>query len=130
MNPHNPLDWFTKAERDWGLASHAQENTPEYPDLICYHCQQAAEKYLKSIVIYHGLPMRKTHDLELLLDLLSSIETEISIEFYQNARTINDYGVQIRYPDPAGDPTEEDVKEALLSATFFRDFTKKVLTIV
>jgi HEPN domain-containing protein len=130
MNPHNPLDWYTKAERDWGLASHAQKHTPEYPDLICYHCQQAAEKYLKSLVIHHGLPMRKTHDLEELLDLLSPVETIIDIDFYKNARIVNDYGVQIRYPDPAGDPSEGDVKEAILAATFFREFTKKVLTIV
>jgi HEPN domain-containing protein len=127
MNPHNPHDWLLKADRDFGLASHASVHTPEYPDLICYHCQQAAEKFLKALVIHHGLPLRKTHDLEDLLDLLSPIEVSISIEFYENARKINDYGVQIRYPDPSGDPSEADVVEALAASKFFRDFAILVI---
>ena len=43
MNPLNPIDWLLKAHRDLGLANHASQHKPEYPDLICYHCQQAAE---------------------------------------------------------------------------------------
>jgi len=127
MNPDNPHDWFLKAERDFGLAHHAIEHDLEYPDLICYHCQQAAEKFLKAIVIHKDLPLRKTHDLEVLLDVLSPVESSIGIEFYEYARKINDYGVMIRYPDPSGDPTEADVAEALFSAAFFRKFAAGVL---
>ena len=129
MNPNNPHDWLHKGDRDFGLASHASVHTPEYPDLICYHCQQAAEKFLKALVIHHGLPLRKTHDLEDLLDLLSPVEPTISIDFYENARKINDYGIHIRYPDPSGDPTDADVAEALVAARFFRKFSFEVIGI-
>jgi HEPN domain-containing protein len=129
MNPHNPQDWLLKADRDFGLATHASIYTPEYPDLICYHCQQAAEKYLKAVVIHHRLPLRKTHDLEDLLDTIAEVEVVISIDFYENARKINEYGVQIRYPDPSGDPTEKDVDEALVAANFFRDFAYRAVSV-
>lgn len=127
MNPDNPHDWFLKAERDFGLAFHTHKQELAYPDLICYHCQQAAEKFLKAIVIHRGIPLRKTHDLEVLLDLLSPVESSVGIEFYEHARKINDYGVMIRYPHPSGDPTEADVEEALTTAAFFRTFAAGVL---
>lgn len=129
MNPINHHDWLLKTDRDFGLASLAHQHTPEYPDLICYHCQQAAEKYLKSLVIHYDLPLRKTHDLEELLDLLSPSMTAIVELFYENARILNDYSVQIRYPDPTGDPSESDVLEALAAAKFFRDVAFNILGI-
>ncbi|MEX2140385.1 MAG: HEPN domain-containing protein [Pirellulales bacterium] len=36
-------------------------------DEICFHCQQAIEKYLKSLLAEFGLPIQKTHDLTILL---------------------------------------------------------------
>jgi HEPN domain-containing protein len=129
MNPLDPHDWFTKADRDFGLASYTQLHKPEYPDLICYHCQQAAEKFLKALVIHHGLPLRKTHDLEELLDILTAVESSINQNFYYEALKIKNYAVGIRYPDPSGDPTEADVAEALLSAEFFRNFAAATLKI-
>ena len=37
--------------------------------------------------------------------------------------------VLIRYPDPAGDPSEADVLQALAAAEFFRNFAKNILGI-
>ena len=81
MNPSNPKHWFIKADRGLGLANLASLHTPGYPDLICYHCQQAAEKFLRALVVHHKLPLRKTHDLEQLLDILSSSEPSIDPYF-------------------------------------------------
>jgi HEPN domain-containing protein len=38
-------EWMHKAEHDIGMAELALGNKPEYTDAICFHCQQAAEKY-------------------------------------------------------------------------------------
>ncbi|HFA47978.1 MAG TPA: HEPN domain-containing protein [Bacteroidetes bacterium] len=127
MNPNNPSDWLLKADRDFGLASHAHKHALECPDLICYHCQQAAEKCLKALAIHFGLPLRRTHDLENLLDLLAPSEPSIAAPFYDQARILNDYGILIRYPGPSGDPSENDVLEALAAALFFRDFAGKII---
>jgi HEPN domain-containing protein len=37
---------------------------------VCFHCQQAAEKYLKALLQEKGAAVLKTHDLEDILDLL------------------------------------------------------------
>jgi uncharacterized protein len=39
-------------------------------DGVCFHCQQCAEKYLKALMEELGLPVPKTHDLDLLLRAL------------------------------------------------------------
>ena len=31
--------------------------------VICFHCQQAAEKYLKAFLVQRGLKPERTHDL-------------------------------------------------------------------
>lgn len=100
-----------------------------YPDLICYHCQQAAEKYLKALLLHYGQPVKRTHDLEELLDLIFPFENSINANVYNKALIIKNYAVHIRYPNPFTDPSEADVLEAVTCAGFFRDFAVKVLGI-
>lgn len=59
MKLDDPLAWITKADRDLLLAKDALPNLSAYPDLICYHCQQAAEKYLKTLLFYHNQPFAR-----------------------------------------------------------------------
>ena len=37
-------------------------------DIICFHAQQCVEKYLKSILVLHQIPVPKTHDIEKVLN--------------------------------------------------------------
>lgn len=127
MNPNDPLSWFLKGDRDLNMAQKSLPDWSDYPDLICYHCQQAAEKYLKSLLVHHGISVKKTHDLEELLDLLSDSEPSIDAEIYDKALVVKNYSVLIRYPEPSGDPSEADVLDALESAAFFRKFTATIL---
>ena len=46
------IEWLHKAKNDLGIAKLAIDNEVEYTDAICFHCQQAVEKYLKSYLIY------------------------------------------------------------------------------
>ena len=62
--------WVRKAEADWFGARKLDTEKQRVNDLICFHCQQAAEKYLKAMLQESGLPVPRTHDLEKLLDLL------------------------------------------------------------
>lgn len=129
MNPNDPLSWITKGDRDLALVHDMLPNLKMYPDLICYHCQQSAEKHLKALLLHHQLQVKKTHDLEELIDLLSPFESSISVEHYDNALKINDYAILTRYPFLTGDPSEADVLEAVECARYFRDFAAKVLDI-
>ena len=130
MNPSNPHDWFIKADRDFGLANSTWLPKSEYPDLICHHSQQAAEKFLKALIVYYKLPLRKTYNLEELLDILTTADPTIGADFYLEALKVKNYAVCIRYPDPSGDPSPADVAEALTSATFFRTFAANKLGVI
>jgi hypothetical protein len=45
-------EWIRKAERDLDTAHLTLDNKPAYTDIICYHCQQAVEKYLKAYLVH------------------------------------------------------------------------------
>ena len=40
--------------------------------VAAYHCQQAAEKLAKGLLVAAGVPFRKTHDIDELADLMAS----------------------------------------------------------
>ena len=42
-------EWLQKADEDLGFAASIVEDSPFYAQ-ICFHFQQAAEKYLKTII--------------------------------------------------------------------------------
>src|SRR5260370_40339248 len=62
--------WVRKAEQDWKVAHKLAGETPPPRDIVCFHCQQAAEKYLKALLQETGLVVPKTHELADILDLL------------------------------------------------------------
>src|SRR5437868_1478456 len=69
MKRQTPL-WVRKAEEDVEGARALAVRKPPLRNLACFHCQQAAEKYLKALLQNLGAVVPKTHDLEGLLDLL------------------------------------------------------------
>ena len=46
--------WVRKAEDDIVGARSLEQSKPPLNDLICFHCQQSAEKYLKALVQESG----------------------------------------------------------------------------
>lgn len=121
MTAQNPQDWVTKAERDLELARDAFQLNKDYWDLICYHCQQATEKFFKAYLIHHQIVFPRTHDLELLLNLIAQKES-LPPDFIQNALAINDYSVQVRYPGFPYEPGDTEAAEAIQIAETFRTF--------
>ncbi len=46
--------WIRKADNDISSARYLAENMRPAPaEIICFHCQQAAEKYLKAFLVYN-----------------------------------------------------------------------------
>jgi HEPN domain-containing protein len=57
--------WVRKAEHDLEAASRIMATEEGCPfDTVCFHCQQAAEKYLKCLLTYLGIQAPRTHDLK------------------------------------------------------------------
>ena len=63
-------EWVKKAEEDYALARQGSRSKVRVHNGVCLHCQQCAEKYLKGLMEELGLPVPKTHDLDLLLTAL------------------------------------------------------------
>jgi len=52
---NTPEDWRILAERDMDVADHlANTMAPVPTEIIAFHCQQAAEKYLKGALVILG----------------------------------------------------------------------------
>ena len=47
-------EWVRKAEADYRLAEAISRGDESFHDQLCFHCQQAAEKYLKALLEEHG----------------------------------------------------------------------------
>jgi HEPN domain-containing protein len=121
--------WFRKAEHDL-LSARNNLVAEEIPtDAVCFHCQQAAEKYLKGLLAWHGVPVERTHDLVRLWAL--SVEVVTGLEAPEAViLLLNDFSVAVRYPDPDElDPTLEQAQEALTAAMAIRDAVRLALGI-
>lgn len=113
--------WLLKADHDLEMAVLALEHKPGLVDAICFHCQQAVEKHLKALLVSWDIEFEKSHSLGYLLDLLND-EEEISDAFYGMLEKLEDYAVDIRYPDEHFEITPEDAREACEIAKLTKEF--------
>ena len=93
-------EWFDLAAMDYGVAKHLFDNYHPKPlEIICFHCQQAAEKVIKAVIVSFGEQggMPKLHDLSFLLGQLKNM-VSIDEKYYDYADTLTPYGVSLRYP--------------------------------
>jgi len=103
--------WLTKAEEDFGLAEQLLEEDSPYLNAIGFHAQQAAEKYLKAILVWHQIDFPKTHNLGELLDLVKKADSPLA-DSLRGATALNPYGVEIRYPGDLPEMTPAEAKQA------------------
>jgi len=113
--------WIDKAEKDLLTAERELSFKNPIIDTICFHCQQAAEKYLKAFLVYHQIYFTKTHRIMDLLELCNIADSSFKEEL-KDADDLTDYAVQIRYPDVWLEPKIEDAKEALKIARKVEEF--------
>jgi HEPN domain-containing protein len=113
--------WFRKAENDL-LNVENNLKAEHYPaDTVCFHCQQAAEKYLKGYLACHHVPFARTHDLLTLLQQVRQLVGDEAGALSANVLLLDDYSVSIRYPQEyAAEPDEEEVQVACRAALAVR----------
>ena len=108
-------NWFVKAQHDLDAAKQLSSVEQPLLDVAIYHCQQAAEKAVKSFLVFHDQEFEKTHDIE---DLLSSaIRFDNRLEtFFDSGETLTPYASLYRYPGTVMEPEKEEFDEALKAA--------------
>jgi HEPN domain-containing protein len=105
-------EWVRKAESDFKTAEHLYQSSPEFAEGAVFHCQQAAEKYLKAFLVWNQIEFPKTHDIEALLKLGGKVDGRIP-EVLRDAGILTAYGVDYRYPGDYPDVTRDDAEKAL-----------------
>jgi HEPN domain-containing protein len=110
------LRWLQKAEDDIKVAKHILVMNDPPTGMICFHCQQAIEKYLKAFLTSHDVRVKKTHDLGMLLDMCLEIDKEFEKMDKAEVASLTPFAVEIRYPDENYTPTIDESKSALETA--------------
>jgi HEPN domain-containing protein len=113
--------WIKKAENDLLTAERELSFEDVITQTICFHCQQAAEKYLKAFLVHHQIYFTKTHKILELLELCMKVDSSFRDEL-QDADNLTDYAVEIRYPDVWLEPTIVEAKEAFQIAQKVKEF--------
>ena len=122
------LEWEHFAEMDYITANHLDKTLyPKPMEIICYHCQQCAEKYLKALTEYLGKEIEKTHDLGNLATTISE-SIEVPQTVLVSCAKLTQYGVKIRYPQEF-EMSDYHVKAALVDMENVRTWCKDKLNI-
>ncbi len=102
--------WILKVENDLKAAAQMLNAEEPVTDAICFHCQQAAEKYFKAYLVSHGSAPEKTHKIERLIEDCSKIDrTFVSLV---NTIELSEYAVESRYPDDFYIPGLDEAQNA------------------
>jgi HEPN domain-containing protein len=106
------IEWFQFADMDLASAEHLLSMHPQPLEIICFLCQQSAEKNLKGYLIDKGVvEPPKTHNLDTLGILCSEYDNRFQ-EIKKACSVLTAYSVQPRYPNELG-ITENDMRKAL-----------------
>jgi len=112
--------WLVKADNDLKTAEYGLTAAEPITDTICFHCQQAVEKYLKMYLVSNGDEPVITHNISILVAKCAQYDpnfTELGrFDF------LTGYAVSLRYPDDFYMPELEEAQEALASAREARLF--------
>ena len=120
----SPEDWLRYAYSDLELAK-LSPPPGVLLEGLCFHAQQAAEKALKAVLVAHETPFPKTHSIRMLLDLLP--EDLYVPEEIEDAASLTDYAVMIRYPGDTEPVDEEEYREAISLAEAVVSWSERTL---
>lgn len=110
--------WLVTADEDLRAVRLCLDARPPVLGVAAYHCQQAAEKLIKVLLVLAAIPFRKTHDLDEL--------SHLAVPAYPDAKPLlahlrvrTYWGFAFRYPMPGENeatqqpPTPEEIEETL-----------------
>jgi HEPN domain-containing protein len=118
-------EWFSFAEMDLSSAEFLLAKWPVPVAIICYHCQQSAEKCLKGLLVLKNQIPPKTHDLSLLMDLCKCFFPKI-MSIAVQCTALNLYSSQPRYPREML-ITEQGMKAAIENAKVVYAFVEPLI---
>ena len=90
-------EWLAKADDDYNFAKVTLSEDNKYYSQICFHFQQAAEKYLKAFIVAYDLEFEKIHNLIALLKICGKKDTSL-LALMEQCELLNTAYIDTRYP--------------------------------
>ena len=112
--------WLDKAEEDLKAAEILLEGGLEDFDSVGFHAQQAAEKFIKAVLVRHQIPFPKSHSIAFLLGLVAQANKRLAEEL-SGAESLTPYGVEFRYPGESEPVSREQGLRAIQLAQQARE---------
>jgi HEPN domain-containing protein len=107
--------FLTLADRD-SKAFRKLADDPEIDDeIVGFHAQQAVEKCLKAVLAKHRIEVRKTHDLHMLLDLLTRNNLPAP-PMREGIETLGPFAVDLRYDLMTTEPLDRAQADAVVNS--------------
>ena len=100
--------WLIKANEDLLVVEKLTESEIIAPASVCFHCQQAVEKFLKAFLICNNVDIQKTHNIDFLLSECADIDIDFKAI---SPKELSDFGVDARYPGDLYIPSSEETIE-------------------
>ncbi|EPF26897.1 hypothetical protein HMPREF1221_00477 [Treponema socranskii subsp. paredis ATCC 35535] len=117
-------EWLRIVEMDRTTAYHLFKTMHPKPlEIICFHCQQAAEKAIKALFILNEIEIIKIHDLGMLIKTIQP-KTAFPETVKLSAISLTKFAATFRYPDYP-DIDEELTKKALADMDVVVDWCKE-----
>ncbi len=132
MNDHDWVrltiqQWLSKANDDWETVRHHLETGFDRHWVTAFHAQQAAEKYLKALLVHHQIHFARTHEISELLAHVQQIDSALARQLAP-AAALTSYAVADRYPTPnPAKPTIVTRGDAVAAAELAREVRDAVL---
>ena len=89
--------WLDKAEEDLRAGEILLDSDLEDFESAGFHAQQAAEKFIKALLVRHQTPFPKSHSIALLRGLVERTDKALAARL-SPADSLTPYGVEFRYP--------------------------------
>ena len=105
-------EWLDIADNDLGFAKAAFNDFDDFYAQMCVQAHQAAEKYLKSFLVFHNVKFRRVHDLAHLVRECAKIDKDFK-QRADDCEKITDYYAFLRYPAFLPARTKKEAKETI-----------------
>ena len=119
-NVNDQQRWFDYAQNDFEAASILAGQVKPKFEIVCYHCQQCAEKMLKGYIAHKGGKLQKVHDLVVLCESCSVYDPDFD-KIMVNCSDLTIYASEVRYPNVL-EIENYHMQVALTNAKLIRDF--------
>ncbi|MDP3735126.1 MAG: HEPN domain-containing protein [bacterium] len=113
-------EWFERGDDDLQVMEVLLRNE-SIPNVVCFHAEQAAEKYLKGFLAHRERHARRVHDLSSLLRVCCEVDASFKA-LQHDVEFLGDLYFSSRYPDNYTVYQKKDAEEAQAAAMRVRAF--------